>query len=243
IRLVRDAARAVAYANQQGIIHRDLKPENLMATEVQGGWQVFVLDFGLARPIEEGQTVSKSGTVMGTPAYMSPEQARGDKLDERTDVYSLGATLYELLAGKPPFDGANSYEVVAKVLHEEPTPPRRHNPKIHEDLETIILKCLEKDRERRYAGAQELASDLDRYLEGEPIQARPASALYRTMKFIAKRRGAVFASILVVALAVSGVFFLFDRSRMNAHQLALRKGRDTWEDVVKAVTAAQADRA
>ncbi len=243
VRLVRDAARAVAYANREGIIHRDLKPENLMAADGPNGWVVYVLDFGLARPIDGGQTLSGSGTVMGTPSYMSPEQARGEKLDERTDVYSLGATLYELLTGAPPFQGTNPYEVVRKGLQEEPVPPRRRNPRIHQDLETIVLKCLEKDRHRRYAAVRELAEDLDRYLEGEPIQARPANTLYRLRKFLAKRRGAAIAAATLVALAVVGALFAFERSRTAAYQGALQKGHASWEDAVLALTAVQMGKA
>ncbi len=240
--LVRDAARAVDYANREGIIHRDLKPDNIMASEGPTGWHVTVLDFGLARPIEGGQTVSQTGLVLGTPAYMSPEQTRGDKLDARTDVYSLGATLYELLAGRPPFYGANAYEVARKVLAEDPVPLRTINPKIHQDIDTIVLKCLEKDPERRYATAGELADDLDRCLEGEPIQARPVGTLQRLTRYCAKRRGALAAAALAIVLLVAGIAVSRDRLRDAAFQAAVRQGRDVWEDVLKASTSPAQER-
>ena len=145
VRLFRDAARALEHAHRHGVVHRDLKPENLMVEEREDGWHVVVLDFGLARPIEGGEKLSQSGEVYGTAHYMSPEQARGEHLDERADVYSLGATMYDVLTGRTPFEGPNLLEVIRKVGHEEPARPRKHNPRIHQDLETIILKCLEKD--------------------------------------------------------------------------------------------------
>ncbi|HEX7901912.1 MAG TPA: protein kinase [Planctomycetota bacterium] len=243
LRCVRDAARAVDYANREGIIHRDLKPENIMATEGPSGWTVTVLDFGLARPIEAGQTLSHTGLVLGTPAYMSPEQTRGEKLDRRTDVYSLGATLFELLSGRPPFVGANPYEVARKVLADEAVPLRQMNPRIHQDLETIVQKCLEKERERRYATAGELADELDRFLEGEPILARPARTFHRLARYCAKRRGAIAVAVLAALLGVVGGLYALDRSRTTSYLEAMRRGRDAWEDVVKATTSGRQDRA
>jgi tetratricopeptide (TPR) repeat protein len=243
LRLVRDAARAVEYAHREGIIHRDLKPENIMAAEGPSGWQVTVLDFGLARPIEAGQTLSKTGLVLGTPAYMSPEQTRGDKLDPRTDVYSLGATLFELLGGRPPFMGSNPYDIAGRVLSEEAPPLRKLNPKIHQDLETIVQKCLEKDRARRYATASELADDLARFLEGEPILARPVGTMHRFVRFCAKRRGALAAAVFAGLLLLVGGLFALERSRTTSYLGAMRKGRDAWEEVVKATTSGRQDRA
>jgi tetratricopeptide (TPR) repeat protein/predicted Ser/Thr protein kinase len=243
MKLVLDAARAVDYAHAQGIIHRDLKPDNIMASPRSSGWHVTVLDFGLARPIEGGQTVSQTGLVLGTPAYMSPEQTRGDKLDPRTDVYSLGATLYELLAGRPPFYGANAYEVARKVLSEEPVPLRTINSRIHQDVETIVLKCLEKDPERRYATAADLAGDLERCLAGEPIQARPVGTLHRWIRYCAKRRGAFAATLLAAVLLVAGVVVARERAQLAAGQAAIRAGRDAWEDVLKASTPNGQERA
>jgi len=185
--LVRDAARAVAFAHERGVVHRDLKPDNLMAAR----GNVYVMDFGLARTVE-GSKLSMSGMVVGTPAYMSPEQARGEKVDGRADVYSLGATLYELVEGRAPFAGPNVYEVLRKVQEEE---PRR----IDGEIGTIIAKAMEKECGRRYATARALAEDLDRWLSGEPIEARPATALYRLRKRFAEGRAvAVLGAVLAV---------------------------------------------
>src|SRR5262245_5379624 len=195
VQLFRDAARAVDHAHRHGIIHRDLKPDNLMVDgREEEGWSVVVLDFGLARPIEGGEKLSQSGEVYGTAPYMSPEQARGEHLDERADVYGLGATMYDVLTGKAPFEGTNLLEVIRKVGHEEPERPRKINPHIHRDLETIVLKCLEKDRDRRYANAHELADDLERFLNSDPILARPPSTLYRLRMKLGKRRAQVAAA-------------------------------------------------
>ncbi len=210
VRLFRDAARAVDHAHRNGIIHRDLKPENLMVQEREDGWAVMVLDFGLARPIEGGEKLSQSGEVYGTAPYMSPEQARGEHLDERADVYSLGATMYDVLTGKPPFQGTNILEVLRKVGAEEPVRPRKFDPRIHRDLETIVLKCLEKKPERRYANARELAEDLERFLNSEPIVARPPSTLYRLRMKLGKRKAVMataaagLVGIIVVAALILG---------------------------------------
>ncbi len=214
VKLVRDAARAVAYAHDQGIIHRDLKPENLMvvrstkpatARASRKGFtelQLYVMDFGLARAAEGASELSVSGMVVGTPAFMSPEQARGDRLDARADVYSLGATLYDLLTGKPPFKGATPIATLALVLSGEIVPPRRIVPSIAEDLETVLLKSLEKDGGRRYATAVEFADDLDRWLDGEPIMARRSSVWYVLSKKAARNRalvGVALAALVVIA--------------------------------------------
>ena len=202
VRLIRDAARAVDHAHHKGIIHRDLKPENLMVEDMKDGPRIAVLDFGLARPIEGGEKLSVSGTIVGTAAYMSPEQARGDRLDERTDVYSIGATLYEILTGRPPFAGPNLLEILRKAERDEPSRPRRIDPQIHKELETIVLKCMEKDRTRRYASAGELADDLDRFLNHDPIRARPASTIYRIRKGLAKRKA--LATVAVAGIVAVG---------------------------------------
>ena len=211
VRLFRDAARAIDHAHRHGIIHRDLKPENLMVEEREEGWAVVVLDFGLARPIEGGEKLSQSGEVYGTAPYMSPEQARGEHLDERADVYALGATMYDVLTGKAPFEAGNLLEVIRKVGHDEPVRPRKINPRIHRDLETIVMKCLEKDRERRYSNARELADDLERFLNSDPIVARPPSTLYRLKMKLGKRKAVVatgaagfLGMIIVAALILKG---------------------------------------
>jgi len=203
VQLFRDAARALDHAHRQGVIHRDLKPENLMVEEREDGVTMVVLDFGLARPIEGGEKLSKSGEVYGTVPFMSPEQARGERLDVRADVYSLGATLYEVLTGKLPFEAPNLIQVMRKIERDEPPRPRKLNPGIPRDLETIILKCLAKSRNRRYASARELADDLDRYLNHDPVRARPPSTLYRVGMTLGKRKAAVAALVAGVVLAAA----------------------------------------
>ncbi len=200
IELVREAAQAVDYAHSKGIMHRDLKPHNIMVSRTDG--RVYVMDFGLARPIRSQDSISVSDAIVGTPQYMSPEQARGDPLDRRTDVFSLGAVLYHVLSGRPPFEGRSAAETMMSVLADDPAPLRRLNPRVHADVETICLKALDKDRHRRYDSARSFAEDLTRYLEGEPISARPLTPRERLWKEIRRRP---IASALTAAGAVAGI--------------------------------------
>ena len=243
VRLFRDAARALEHAHRHGVIHRDLKPENLIVEEREDGWHVVILDFGLARPIEGGDKLSKSGEVYGTAAYMSPEQAKGDHLDERADVYSLGATMYDVLTGRPPFRGPNLLEVIRKVEHEEPQKLRKINPRIHRDLETIVLKCLEKDRERRYPNARELAEDLDRFLNSDPILARPPSTLYRLTMKLGKRK-AIACAIGIAVMAVASILWLWTSHWKPQQDQArlFREGMSLREELLKLSMAPKIDR-
>lgn len=219
VRLVRDVARAVHTAHKTGLIHRDLKPANiLVGKDDAGGLHPWVVDFGLAQDQgEEGLT--RTGLISGTPAYVSPEQAQGGQLDRRTDVYSLGVVLYELLTEDPPFVGTTAAGTLVRVLQEDPEPPRKRKPSIPADLETIVLKCLEKDPERRYDSARALAEDLDRWLEGDPIAARPAGLAYRVGKRLRKHKAlALVAAAALVLLAALGAEVL--RTRWQARERA-----------------------
>src|SRR5262249_27496152 len=158
-------------------------------------------DFGLAKRLDSGHGQTQTGTVMGTPSYMAPEQAGGKSKDigPATDVYALGAILYELLTGRPPFRADNSMDTLLQVLSDDPVPPTRLQPKTPPDLETICLKCLQKDPPKRYASAEAFADDLRRFLNNEPIQARPAGRAERALKW-ARRRPAVAALSAAVVL-------------------------------------------
>jgi tetratricopeptide (TPR) repeat protein len=203
-RLIAEAAEALHYAHSHGVIHRDVKPSNLVL--VPDG-RLCVSDFGLAR-VAEQPGVTLSGDLLGSPSYMSPEQAAGRfPLDARADVYSLGATLYETLALRPPFVGTRRDEVLLKIIHDEPVPPRRFIAQIPAELETIGLKALEKDRARRYQSAADFAIDLRNYLAGRPISARRSGRLQRGWNW-SRRRPALAAvlAVLVVVAALAGYF-------------------------------------
>jgi tetratricopeptide (TPR) repeat protein/predicted Ser/Thr protein kinase len=206
VRLVVDAARALHYAHEQGVIHRDLKPENLMVTRRGTEHHVFLMDFGLARIAEGASKISATGYLVGTPMYMSPEQARGEKVDVRSDIYSLGLTLYELLTDAKPFESESVYETLRMVQEKDPLAPRQLNRRIAEDLETIVMKAIAKDPISRYATARELADDLQAYLQGDAIRGKRES-IHRKLIRRVRRHPFAFATgaVLLLGLATSGV--------------------------------------
>jgi tetratricopeptide (TPR) repeat protein len=244
--LLATVARAVHYAHQRGILHRDLKPGNIL---LDGQGQPLVTDFGLAKRVAADTGQTRTGAILGTPSYMAPEQARADKgLSTAADVYSLGAVLYELLTGRPPFRAATPLDTVLEVLEREPERPRGLNATIPRDLETICLKCLDKDPRRRYDSAAALADDLERWRCGEPILARPSTAAERLLKW-ARRRPAAAALVGLTATVLLGgmtaVLWYAERERARADQeraqaLQERALRQEAEDQrVRAVQAEQ----
>ena len=216
VRLIRTVADAVQAAHARGLIHRDIKPGNILVVEdADEGLTPFVLDFGIARE-HEVEGLTRTGQIIGTPGYMAPEQARGEvrRLDRRADVYSLGVVLYELLGGQLPHTGASSVEVLIKVMQEEPRALRKIASHVPTDLDTVTMKCLEKDPGRRYPSARALADDLDRYLAGEPIQARRTSLAYRLRMRLRKHRAlAAAAAAAAVILVAAGTVTITTRSR------------------------------
>jgi WD40 repeat protein len=228
--LLLDLARAVQHAHEQGIVHRDLKPANVLLTEAG---VAKVADFGLAKLLDAEKGHTQTGAVLGTPSYMAPEQAEGkaSAIGPATDVYALGAILYELLTGRPPFKAEAAMETLLQVKFTDPVSPSQLQPKLPRDLVTICLRCLRKEPRQRYASAQALADDLRRFLEGQPIQARPVGVLTRTVKWARRRpsTAALVAGIfLILALGLAGVTWQW-REAVQARETADR-ARRTAED-------------
>jgi serine/threonine protein kinase len=227
-------AWALDFAHARGIIHRDIKPSNLMIDHQGNLW---LTDFGLAR-IQEGQSVTIDGDLVGTLRYMSPEQASGRThlVDHRADIYSFGVTLYEMLTLRHAFYGSDRYQVMAAIQRAKPIPPRAINPSIPTDLETIITKCMSPDKDDRYATAGELASDLQRFLNQEPIAARRPSVVDRLGKWaLRKKKWVAAAGLAALVLAIGSMTFAFfimqqrDRAAMfanNAQIIVDRFGSD-----------------
>jgi serine/threonine protein kinase len=201
-RLIIEAAEALDYAHQEGVIHRDVKPANLLV-DLQG--RLWIVDFGVAR-LRGGAGLTRQGELVGTIRYMSPEQAKGGPIpiDRLTDVYSLGATLYEMLTLRPAFSGRDPVKLLRRVVDEEPRPPRRLNRRISRDLENIVLKAMAKDRTQRYRSAGELAEDLGRFLKGLPVRARRAPIWRRAVAWVKTHR--TTAAVVSAALAAAFLF-------------------------------------
>jgi serine/threonine protein kinase/Tfp pilus assembly protein PilF len=202
VELIAKVARTVHYAHEHGILHRDIKPGNILLD--QKG-EPHLTDFGLARLVETESTITRTMEVLGTPSYMAPEQAVGNnaQFPSATDVYGLGAVLYQLLTGHPPFAGGTTYETIHLLLNTEPRQPRLLNPKVGRDLSTICLKCLEKDPQRRYSSALALAEDLERWAKHEPIQARRTGIFTRGKKWVRRNPTSALLATSLIALAAA----------------------------------------
>src|SRR4030095_10176528 len=200
--LIAKVARTVHYAHEHGILHRDIKPGTSL---LDGKGEPHLTDFGLARLVETESTVTGTMEVLGTPSYMAPEQAVGNnaRISNATDVYGVGAVLYQLLTGHPPFAGGTTYETIKLLLDTEPRQPRLWNSKIDRDLSTVCLKCLEKDPKRRYSSAFALAEDLERWLRHEPILARHIGILTRGKKWVRRNPTSALLAASLVALAAA----------------------------------------
>lgn len=220
-RLIEQVARGVGHAHTRGIVHRDLKPGNILLTP---DGTPKVTDFGIAKRLDGDSQLTATGVTVGTPSYMAPEQAAGDskRVGPAADLYALGAILYRLLTGRPPFQAATVPETLVQVVRDDPVPPRLLQPKLQRDLETICLKCLHKEPQRRYATADALADDLERFLKGEPIQARPVPAWERAWK--ASRRHpavtALGASAILATVAILAVIVIANARLKQERDLA-----------------------
>ncbi len=232
-RMVETLSRAMAAAHQKGVIHRDLKPANVLLLD---DGTPKISDFGLAKKLDEASQ-TQSGAVMGTPSYMAPEQAggKGREVGPATDVYALGAILYELLTGRPPFKAATAMDTVLQVLHDDPVPVSQLQSKTPRDLETICLKCLQKEPAKRYASADALGDDLRRFLAGEPIAARPIGVPERVHKWVRRRPvvASLLAAVCVVTLVGVGAFaWAFDQT-LDARDLAIYQEKETANALVE----------
>src|SRR5438309_99384 len=215
--LIAKLARTVHYAHEHGILHRDIKPGNILL-DAKG--EPHLTDFGLARLVETESTMTRTLDVLGTPSYMAPEQAMGNNaaVSSVTDIYGLGAVLYQLLTGQPPFAGGATYETIKLLLDTEPKHPRQLNPKVDRDLSTICLKSLEKDPKRRYSSALALAEDLERWLKHEPIRARPTGVFTRGRKWVRRNPTRALLAASLVALAAAAGWIVWKSDLVRASQ-------------------------
>ncbi|GAB5406368.1 MAG: hypothetical protein Aurels2KO_45990 [Aureliella sp.] len=201
-RYLAEIARGVAAAHAKGLLHRDIKPQNILIDPDTG--RALLTDFGLARAMAADSSLTHAGQVLGTPSYMPPEQIKdSSKIDQRADVYALGGTLYQAVTGRAPFKASDVHETLKQVVSDDPIPARRLNPSVPTEIDTIVAKCLEKEPERRYQSADEVADELERYLAGKPILARPASPIVKLVKW--SRRNGRLASAFAVAISATAI--------------------------------------
>jgi WD40 repeat protein/tRNA A-37 threonylcarbamoyl transferase component Bud32 len=239
--ICKDLAEALEYAHQNGVIHRDVKPHNVL---IGPDGKPRLMDFGLAKLIDGNQDLTSTGQVMGTAAYMAPEQARGIRtvVEPTIDVYSLGATLYRCVTGRPPFQASTTIEVLRQLNEDEPVSPRRLNREVDAEIETLCLKCLDKEPTRRFQSAGELAAELNRYLNREPIQSRPISAVSRAWRWCLRRpasAAAIFLGVTLLTLMAAGIpLFLLQQNKLQL--AALQQQRDV-DARGKAESARQAE--
>jgi serine/threonine protein kinase len=227
--LVSRMARAIHHAHQRGVLHRDLKPTNVLLGE---DGTPLLTDFGLAKLTAREFVMTQTLAVLGTPGYMAPEQAAGNaaEVTGAADIYSLGAVLYDLLSGHPPFEGDSTLEVLRMVQERDPVPLRKFNPGLPRDLETICLRCLHKEPSRRFPSAEELAADLDRWLAAQPILSRPVRGPERVWLWARRNPAAAAAGLLLLVLAVVS----------TTAALGWRRQRDTINESFGRVCLAQA---
>ena len=215
LKITEGVADALHHAHLNGVFHRDVKPANIIVGEDE---RAQLMDFGLARRADEDLEITQSGTTMGTPSYMSPEQAEGhlDEIDAQSDVYSAGACLYELLTGRVPFDGATTLAVLRKIIDEPPQPPRKLNPAINRDIETICLKCLEKKKASRFASALELANDIRRFNAGEAIAAKPLGVIGSLWRQLRRHKEIAIAALVMVISGIGALGYAVYEARSVA---------------------------
>jgi eukaryotic-like serine/threonine-protein kinase len=243
VRVLARASRGVAAAHEKGIVHRDLKPANILVT---ASGEAKVGDFGLAHLLIGGTDLTRSGSALGTPQYMAPEQVRGrsKEVTQRTDVYALGAILYEMLTGRPPHTASDVVELYHKIAQEDPVPPGKLRASVPADLQTICLKALEKDPGRRYEDAKAFADELDRHLAGEPILARPRGPIARVWSKVARRPLAAAAVLVVCAVvAVATAVNVRTRRAVDEYQVAYDRASGLWNNAVQMMRAPEFDHA
>jgi tetratricopeptide (TPR) repeat protein/predicted Ser/Thr protein kinase len=218
LEVIRDIALAMDHAHHRGIIHRDIKPQNIM---IDNEGIPYIMDFDLARIVRSRVTIAAGHTVVGTPCYMSPEQAAGEnrQVDERSDIYSLGTVLYEILTKVPPVEGDSTMAVLMSIIHKEPKPIRQINPEVPRELEAICMKALEKEKERRYQSMGAFAQDINNYLQGQPVLARPSTVLTRAWRYLRRKKRSAIVVTLAILVAIGAIVFgLFQREHKRMIQ-------------------------